>query len=60
MSLKCSCGNKADYAVHDDAQPKCLICMLEAVDVPIPILVRTLDPWEAEPVKPELVDVIDE
>lgn len=49
MILKCSCGNIADYAVHADAQPKCLICMLEAVDVPLAVMVRTLDPWEKEP-----------
>lgn len=46
MIQKCNCGNIADYAVHDDAQPKCLLCMLEAVEAPLGVKVRTLDPWE--------------
>lgn len=54
MLVKCKCGNIADYAVHADAQPKCLLCMLEAVDVPLAVLVRTLDPWETNP--PETIN----
>ncbi|MEK3718913.1 hypothetical protein [Paenibacillus sp. FSL R7-0333] len=49
MLQKCNCGNIADYAVYADAQPKCLLCMLEAVDTTIAVPVRTLDPWEKEP-----------
>jgi len=56
MSLKCGCGENAIYAVYDDRQPHCLSCMLEAVDVPLQVLVRTLDPWEAECYKPSNTD----
>lgn len=49
MIQKCSCGNVAVYAVGDSAQPMCLRCMLEAVDTPIAVPVRTLDPWETNP-----------
>ncbi len=48
IRIKCGCGNNADYAVYEKREPHCLICMMEAVDTPIAILVRTLDPWEKE------------
>ncbi|ASA22038.1 hypothetical protein [Paenibacillus donghaensis] len=48
MIQTCSCGNIADYAVYDDARPLCLLCMLKAVEVPLGVKVRTLDPWEKE------------
>lgn len=51
MSVKCGCGNNAEYAVYIPAQPHCLLCMLEAVDNAIAVPVRTLDPWEKEPVQ---------
>lgn len=55
MRVKCGCGNFADYAVYEKRDPHCLICMMEAVDTPIAIPVRTLDPWEQEipEIKPE-------
>lgn len=51
MTLKCGCGADAIYAVYDNRQPHCLSCMLEAVDVPLQVLVRTLDPWETNPIQ---------
>ncbi|MBW4083579.1 hypothetical protein [Paenibacillus sp. S150] len=51
MSAKCKCNNFAVYAVGDDAQMMCLLCMLDAVDTEIAIPVRTLDPWEIDPPK---------
>lgn len=49
--VKCNCGELAAYAVRDDAEPKCLSCMLNAVDTPVAILIRTLDPWETNPIQ---------
>lgn len=49
MIVMCGCGQRvATYAVYETAQPHCLLCMLEAVNVAIAIPVRTLDPWEKE------------